>query len=68
EPLASAISADLDYYGTSPPVIPMLPNGGAPRSGSFNTRIPIRTVASGLSDGVNEGIRRLRREIGKVLS
>lgn len=66
EPLASAISAGLDYSGTSPPVIPMLPNGA--RAGSFKASVPIRTVRAGLTDGMNEGFGRLRREIGKVRS
>lgn len=65
-PLASAMSATLDYSGQSPPVIPMLPNGGRP--GSFKAAIPIRSVAAGLTDGVNEGFGRLRREIKKVRS
>ena len=65
-PLASAISANLDYSGQSPPVIPMLPNGGRP--GSFKAAIPIRNVAAGLSGSMGEGIGRLRREMKKVRS
>ncbi|KLO09334.1 hypothetical protein SCHPADRAFT_907840 [Schizopora paradoxa] len=65
-PLASAMSASLDYSGQSPPVIPMLPNGGRP--GSFKASIPIRSVAAGLTEGVNGGFGRLRREIKKVRS
>jgi len=66
EPLALAISADLDYSGTSPPVIPMLPNGIPGRS--FKSAIPIKAVAAGLSDGMTEGLGLLKREIGKVRS
>ena len=65
-PLASAISAGLNYSGRTTPIIPMLPNGGRP--GSFNAAIPIRNVAVNLSEGVNEGFGRLRREIKKVRS
>lgn len=66
EPLASALSAELRYSNPSPPVLPMYPNGPASRSSS-RTAIPIR-VAAGLSDGMSEGLGRLRREIGKVRS
>ncbi|KDQ51941.1 hypothetical protein JAAARDRAFT_40559 [Jaapia argillacea MUCL 33604] len=69
EPLASALSADIDYNSASPPVIPMLPNGtSGSRPKSFGNAIPIRSVTSGLSDGMTEGIGRIRREIGKVRS
>ena len=69
ESLASAISGGLYYTGTTPPVIPMFPNGvPKARSGSFKTPIPIRSVAAGLSEGVQGGFGRLRREIGKVRS
>lgn len=66
EPLASAIYTGLDYSGTSPPVIPMLPNGI--RAGSFKAALPIRSVAAGLTEGVNEGIGRLSRGIRRVRS
>ena len=69
EPLASALSAGLDYSHPSPAIIPMLPNGtphSKPRS--FRNPAPIRHVASGLSDGVSEGLGRIRREMHKVRS
>lgn len=69
EPLASAMSGGLYYAGTTPPVIPMFPNGvPKARAGSFKASIPIRNVAVGLSEGVQEGFGRLRREINKVRS
>jgi hypothetical protein len=64
EPLASALAGGLDY-SHPPAVLPMLPNGAKPTS--FRNSIPIRTMA-GLSDGVTEGIGRIRREIHKVRS
>lgn len=67
--LASAMSGGLYYTGSTPPVIPMFPNGvPKARSGSFKASIPIRNVASGLTEGVQEGFGRLRREINKVRS
>jgi hypothetical protein len=66
EPLASALSAELRNDRSSPPVIPMYPNG--PTSRSLRPAIPIRNVAAGISDGMSEGLGRLRREIGKVRS
>ena len=69
ESLASAMSGGLYYTSTTPPVIPMYPNGVPKmRTGSFKTPIPIRSVAAGLSEGVQEGFGRLRREISKVRS
>lgn len=65
EPLASALAAEL-RNNPSPPVIPMYPNG--PVSRSLRPAIPIRNVAAGISDGMSEGLGRLRREIGKVRS
>ncbi|KAJ3553080.1 hypothetical protein NM688_g3809 [Phlebia brevispora] len=67
EPLASALSAELRYQNPSPPVLPMYPNGTLPTRSSGRPAIPIR-VAAGLSDGMSEGIGRLRREIGRVKS
>ena len=52
-------------YPSSPPVIPMFPNG---TPGSFKNSIPIQRVAAGLSDGMTEGFARVRREIGRVRS
>lgn len=66
EPLASALSGDLQQLNPSPPVIPMYPNG--PSSRSYRNPIPIRHVAAGISDGMTESLGRLRREIGKVRS
>jgi hypothetical protein len=64
EPLSSAMSSGLEYP-SSPPVIPMFPNG---TPGSFKNSIPIQRVAAGLSDGMTEGFARVRREIGRVRS
>lgn len=67
EPLASALSAGLDYSHPSPFIIPMLPNGTpGSKPKSFRNPAPIRHMASGLSDGVSEGLGRIRREIHKV--
>ncbi|KAI9453818.1 hypothetical protein F5148DRAFT_456920 [Russula earlei] len=64
EPLSSAMTSGLEYP-SSPPIIPMFPNG---TPGSFKNSIPIQRVAAGLSDGMTEGFARVRREIGRVRS
>lgn len=61
-----AVSVDMRTLKPSPPVLPMYPNG--PPSRSYRNSIPIRNVAAGISDGMTEGLGRLRREIGKVRS
>ncbi|KAI8984805.1 hypothetical protein BD414DRAFT_66054 [Trametes punicea] len=68
EPLASALSAPLHPLHPSPPVLPMLPNGTPGSSGpkSFINAIPIRHVAAGISDGMSEGLGRIRRELGRA--
>lgn len=63
EPIASAMRSGLDYSGQSPPVLPMLPNGAYM---SVLDTIPIHTKH--VAAGVNEGLGRIRREIGKVRS
>jgi hypothetical protein len=69
EPLASALSAGLDYTHTSRTIIPMLPNGTpGSRPKSFKNSVPIRNMATGLGDGVSEGLGRIRREMHKVRS
>ena len=69
EPLASALSAGLDYSHPSRAVIPMLPNGiPGSRPRSFRSSVPIRNMATGLGDGVSEGLGRIRREMHKVRS
>lgn len=69
EPLASALSAELTSVSPSLPTIPMLPNGTSGyMSRSLKNSIPIRSVASGISDGMSEGLGRLRREFSKVRS
>ncbi|KAI0915567.1 hypothetical protein AcV5_003752 [Taiwanofungus camphoratus] len=69
EPLASALSVDLQYTNPSPPVLPMFPNGTpGSNSRSLKHTIPIRTVAAGIGDSMSESLVRLRREIGKVRS
>ena len=67
EPLASAMSIQLDEFAAlSPKVLPMLPNGVPnPR---LRDSIPIRSVAAGITDGVSGGFGRLRREINKARS
>lgn len=67
EPLASAMSIQLgEFAGPSSKVLPMLPNGVPnPR---LRDSIPIRSVAAGITDGVSEGLGRLRREINKAKS
>lgn len=68
EPLSSAISSDLSHLmASSPPVIPMFPNGRV-GSSPFRNSLPVNRVAAGLTEGVSEGLGRLRREIGKVRS
>ncbi|KIK97003.1 hypothetical protein PAXRUDRAFT_825396 [Paxillus rubicundulus Ve08.2h10] len=69
-PIASAMSADLEYtFSARSPVIPMLPNGTAgskPRS--FGSSIPIRHVTAGIAEGVGEGFGRIRRGVHRVRS
>ena len=67
EPLASAMSIQLgEFAGPSQKVLPMLPNGVPnPR---LRDSIPIRSVAAGITDGVSEGLGRLRREINRAKS
>ena len=67
EPLASAMSIQLgEFTDPSPKILPMLPNGVPnPR---LRDSIPIRSVAVGITDGVSEGLGRLRREINKARS
>lgn len=64
EPLSSAMASGLGYP-SSPPVIPMFPNG---TPASFKNTVPIQRVAAGLSDGMSEGLARVRREISRVRS
>ncbi|KAF8065405.1 hypothetical protein FPV67DRAFT_1451169 [Lyophyllum atratum] len=64
EPLASALTNELDHPHTSG-VLPMLPNGTpTSRPQSFRNAIPIRTIG----DGMSESLGRIRREINKVRS
>ncbi|KAF8838160.1 hypothetical protein BDN67DRAFT_991441 [Paxillus ammoniavirescens] len=69
-PIASAMSADLEYtFSARSPVIPMLPNGtpgSKPRS--FGNSIPIRHMTAGIAEGVGEGFGRIRKEIHRVRS
>ncbi|KAA1478047.1 hypothetical protein DENSPDRAFT_632230 [Dentipellis sp. KUC8613] len=67
EPLSSALTSGLDYTG-SPPVIPMFPNGAPGSKNGLRHAIPIQRMATGLSDGMSEGLGRIRREISKVRS
>ncbi|VDC01002.1 unnamed protein product [Peniophora sp. CBMAI 1063] len=63
ESLSSAITSSLEYP-SSPPVIPMYPNGAPGTSGSFKNSLPIHRMA----DNVTDGIGRLRSQIGRVRS
>ena len=64
--LASAIHAGLEYPSSSPPIIPMLPNGARP--GSFKAALPIRSVAANLTEGVNDSLGRLSRGFRRLQS
>ncbi|OCB89007.1 hypothetical protein A7U60_g3814 [Sanghuangporus baumii] len=64
--LASAIHAGLEYPSSSPPIIPMLPNGARP--GSFKASLPIRGVAVNLTEGVNDSLGRLSRGFRRLQS
>jgi len=66
EPLASAIHARLDPAPLRRGVLPSYPNGLHSGPGWRDAAVPLRHAAAGISDGVGEGIGRLRREIGKV--
>ncbi|THH09402.1 hypothetical protein EW146_g8693 [Bondarzewia mesenterica] len=68
EPLSSAMSSEM-AYPSSPPVIPMFPNGTpGSKPNSFRNALPVQRMAAGITDGMSEGLGRLRREIGKVRS
>lgn len=68
EPLASALRAELDHSHV-PSVLPMLPNGpGSAKPMSLRNAIPIRSVAIGFSDGMSEGLGRIRREMQRARS
>jgi hypothetical protein len=56
EPLASALTGDLEYAAPQP-VLPMLPNGTNRRS------FPIRQTVAGIGDGMSEQLGRIRREM-----
>lgn len=68
EPIASAISADMEYPRSSRSLIPMLPNGVGLKPRSFKNPIPIRAMTSNIAEGVGEGFGRIRREINRVRS
>lgn len=68
EPIASAISADMEYPRSSRSLIPMLPNGAGLKPRSFKNPIPIRAMTSNIAEGVGEGFGRIRREISRVRS
>ncbi|KAG1787184.1 uncharacterized protein HD556DRAFT_1410590 [Suillus plorans] len=68
EPIASAISADMEYPRSSRSLIPMLPNGAGLKPRSFKNPIPIRAMTSNIAEGVGEGFGRIRREINRVRS
>ena len=67
EPLATAIHARLEPTNSSVvPVLPSYPNGLQMHPSSWkNTTTPLRHAAAGITDGVGEGLGRLRRELGK---
>lgn len=64
EPLASAIHARIDR--TLSDVIPSYPNGLRSSPGNWIDAAPLRYAAVNISDGVGEGLGRLKRELGKV--
>jgi hypothetical protein len=67
EPLATAIHARLEPTPMQPPVLPSYPNGLQVHPQSWrDAAVPLRHAAAGLSEGVGEGLVRLRRELGKV--
>lgn len=67
EPLSTAIHARLEPTPIQPPVLPSYPNGLQPHPGSWrDAAVPLRHAAVGLSEGVGEGLGRIRRELGKV--
>ncbi|KAF9517475.1 hypothetical protein BS47DRAFT_500214 [Hydnum rufescens UP504] len=67
EPLASAIQARLDPPPSEPGVIPSYPNGLHVGPNSWrDPTLPLRHAAVGISDGVGEGLKQLRRELVKV--
>jgi hypothetical protein len=61
EPLALALTGDLDYPLPAQPVIPMLPNGVGSKPKSFKGALPIRAMAAGLSDGMSGRLEKMRR-------
>lgn len=67
EPIASAMRTVLDYSGQSPPVLPMLPNGAPPGTaiGTLSVLHTLPMHAQFVAAGVNEGLGRIRREIGR---
>jgi len=64
KPIAFAIHSNIDPQ-TVPAVIPSFPNAYKPSSWR-DTIVPVRTVAAGVADGVNEGIGLIKREIHKA--
>jgi hypothetical protein len=60
EPLASALSAGLDYFQPSRAIIPMLLNGiPGSKPKSFGNPVPIRNMATGFGDGASDGFGRI---------
>jgi hypothetical protein len=66
EPLASAIHARLESKPPLPEVLPSYPNGLQIHPSSWRATGPLIHAAVGLTDGVGEGLGRLKRELGKV--
>ncbi|KAG8907150.1 hypothetical protein FRB99_005258 [Tulasnella sp. 403] len=64
KPIASAMHSNLDAQPI-PGVIPSFPNAYKPSSWR-DSIVPVRSVAAGVADGVNEGIGRIKREITKA--
>lgn len=67
EPMSTAIHARLEPTPMQPPILPSYPNGLQAHPQSWrDAAVPLRHAAAGLSEGVGEGLGRLRRELGKV--
>ncbi|KAG8846851.1 hypothetical protein FRB96_001767 [Tulasnella sp. 330] len=65
-PIASAIGTELEPQ-SAPAIIPSFPNAYYPTSAmGLSWRGPVRSVAAGMADGVNEGIGRIKSQVRKA--
>ncbi|KAG8996868.1 hypothetical protein FRB94_007998 [Tulasnella sp. JGI-2019a] len=66
EPLASAIDTKMEPQ-SAPAIIPSFPNAYHPASGvGPSWRGPVRSVAAGVAEGVNEGIGMIKSHVRKA--